>query len=136
MKNSNDTSWDRTNISELGDEKKFVHCCRWKCPKSTLSPADRDISFPRTSGNSLSTHTSPHHKGPICLKTVLLPTAAKTSNLTSGSSAMKGRLVGVHTERIGIARLEVLKAVLLKIEDFCQVTLHRCMKSSRRFERS
>jgi len=55
-----------------------------------LNPTDRDISFPRTSGNSLSTYRSPHHRGPICLKTVLLPTAVETSNLTSGSSAMKG----------------------------------------------
>ena len=101
-----------------------------------LNPADRDISFPRTSGNSLSTHTSPHHRGLISLKTVLLPTAVKTSNLTSGSSAMKGRLAGVQTERIGTAKFEVLKAVLLKIEDFCQVTLHRWIKGSRRFERS
>jgi len=100
------------------------------------SPADRDISFPRTSGNSLSTHTSPHHRGLICLKTVLLPTAPKTSNLTSGSSAKKGKLAGVQTERIGIAILEVLKAVLLKIEDVCQVPLHRWIKSFRRFERS
>ena len=87
----------------------------------------------RTPGNSLSTHThththtSPHHKG---------LTAVKMSNLTSGSSAVQVKFAANQAERIDIARFEVLKAVPLKTQVLCDVTLRRWVRSSKRFERT